>query len=180
MAEEGFRDLGHLLVGARQVVDPRAGSRSKPSSSISSRARRRIAPDFRTPALDASRPRKRFSSTVRLGTSENSWNTGLMPIWRARCGDRRPISSPLKRKEPASGGKVPEMTLISVDLPAPVLAEEDMELARAHVEIDAVEGEDAREALGDAGQAEQGLRVSGGRGGSLHAVLHVRAGPTSP
>jgi hypothetical protein len=95
------------------------GSRSKPSSSMSACARFRISPVRRTPLLESSRPRNRFSSTVRLGTSENSWNTGLMPIARACCGVRWRISSPPNRNVPSSGGKVPEMTLIRVDLPAP-------------------------------------------------------------
>ena len=72
VAEQSLGDFGHLLVGARQVVDALAGSRLKPSSSISLRAARRIRPAFKTPPADISRPRNRLSSTVRLGTSENS------------------------------------------------------------------------------------------------------------
>src|ERR1700746_3743032 len=42
-----------------------------------------------------------------------------MPMTRAPCGVRWVISLPWYLKVPVSGGKVPAMMLISVDLPAP-------------------------------------------------------------
>ena len=119
-AEQRLGDLRHLLVRAREVVDALRSDRgrSRVRRSAPARACASRAPATRRRSR-SSRPRNRFSSTVRLGTSENSWNTGLMPIARARCGVRWRISSPPNRNVPSSGGNVPEITLIRVDLPAP-------------------------------------------------------------
>src|SRR5262245_25147800 len=43
-----------------------------------------------------------------------------MPPSRASCGLASTIVSPLYRISPSSGWKTPEMTLISVDFPAPL------------------------------------------------------------
>jgi hypothetical protein len=47
-----------------------------------------------------------------------------------------------------------------------------MKLAGAHVEIDSVQGEDAREPFRDPGQPEQGLRFPIERG-DVPGLLHV-------
>ena len=72
-----------------------------------------------------------FSATVRLGTSENSWNTVATPSGArgARIGkrDRRAVFA---GSSPASGWWAPESILISVDLPRAVLADQAVDLAR--------------------------------------------------
>ena len=61
-----------------------------------------------------------FSSTVICGTSENSWNTALMPSSRACCTESQ--LDRLRREADLAGcrpGRPGEDREISVDLPAP-------------------------------------------------------------
>ena len=67
-------------------------------------------------------------------------------------------ASPSRRISPASGRTSPISTFISVDLPAPFSPRMPWIRPRCSVEIDAVAGDDATEALGDPDQ------LDGGRG----------------
>ena len=71
------------------------------------------------PRRSGSRPRKMFSATVSVGTSENSWNTVAMPARRAAVGSGSATGTPPRRMRPPSGWCAPDSVLISVDLPQP-------------------------------------------------------------
>ena len=91
----------------------------KPRSASIVRARSRTAVRSSRPALRGSSPRLRFCATESVGTSENSWNTALMPWRRASCTLENRTGAPCMRISPEVGTLAPAKSEISVDLPAP-------------------------------------------------------------
>ena len=119
-SERNALAISTICCSARERNATRWCGRSGKSSRarISSAARRSSRLLSRPPEV-ASAPRNRFSSTVSCGTSENSWNTALMPSERAWCTEGRSSGSPRKNMRPLLGRSAPATIEIRVDLPAP-------------------------------------------------------------
>src|SRR6185437_7422977 len=81
----------------------------------------------------------KFSANVRLGNGRGNWKLRESPRWVRTCAGRPSIACPSKCTLPCSFCSVPQMQLTSVLLPDP--------LARLHLEIDAVERDEAAEAF---------------------------------
>lgn len=79
-----------------------------------------------------------------------------MPRRMAAIGDLSWTVSPRQVISPSLGWWAPASTLMRVDFAGAVLAEEAVDLAGLDLQVDAVQGADAREELGDAGHGEQG------------------------
>ena len=81
---ERLGDLDHLLLGAGEILDPlaRPQRKAEPLEDLVGAAVQ-LATCRESRGCVSSAPRNRFSSTVSVGTSENSWNTALMPSVRA-------------------------------------------------------------------------------------------------
>ena len=112
-----------------------------------------------------------FSATVRTGTSMKCWWTMLMPLAIASDGllivDRRPVEQDLA----LVGRGEPVEDVHQGRLAGAVLAEQRVDLARRHIEVDVVVGEDTRIALRDAPHLERAVRVSRRScGGRPHGV----------
>ena len=103
-SDSGVRTDGIRRVRSRRI--PRAICSMRPSSSS--------APPV------SSRPRKMFDVTSRLPHRARSWNTVAMPRACAADGDGIVCSTPSISIRPESGASTPEITLASVDLPAPL------------------------------------------------------------
>ena len=68
----------------------------------------------------SSRPKNRLATTSRLSHRARSWYTVSIPKLFATCGLEILTCLPSRNISPSSAGPTPEITLISVDLPAPL------------------------------------------------------------
>src|SRR2546423_3578186 len=90
------------------------------SVSRSSIVRRSIPISSSQPNAACSRPRNRLSTTSRLSHNARSWYTVAIPSAVASDGRATETTRPSNEIAPESAGLTPEMTLIKVDLPAPL------------------------------------------------------------
>lgn len=93
---------------------------SRLNSSTSALAALRIERLSSVPRAVFSSPRKMFSVTVRLGSSDSSWYTVEMPSFSASCGAENLTSSPSRTIAPESGWMAPLRHFSMVDFPAPL------------------------------------------------------------
>ena len=92
----------------------------RPMLANSSSARARIRRRATVPrGLNGWRLKKMFSITVRSGISGSSWKTTPTPAASDAPGSRGANGSSRSRTSPLSARNTPDMTLTSVDLPAP-------------------------------------------------------------
>ena len=91
------------------------------SSLISPWVMRRISPTRRNPRRPAmGRPMKMLRQSGSCSARARSWKTVSTPRARAFCTSRSWTRCPLNQISPRSGWWTPVMTLMSVDLPAPL------------------------------------------------------------
>jgi hypothetical protein len=102
-----------------------------------------------------SRPMKMFRHNDCWSRARAPGRQVSIPSSRARCTERCSIGSPFHLIVPLSGGWNPVTILISVDLPAAVVAEQTDDLVDADREADVLERADMVERLRDALQLEQ-------------------------
>ena len=159
---ERLEDLHPLPLADGQRLDGRIGVDVRRRG-----ARRCRAPRRRAPApIDDTQCRRvasiTFSVTVIGPTSENSWVTSPMPARIASFGDvqphRRAIDADLSGIGLAQAVEDPRQRALA----GAVLAEQGVHLAGAHVEVDAVVGDERAEPLGEPGDRDKG-RVCRGR-----------------
>ena len=148
-----------LLLGGGEVADRAAPGRSRGARGASAARRPRPWPRGRGRRsrrwwVRGRGRRSRPPTGPRPGRVPGRW-WRCRGAWR-RSGDLRVTGSPRQVIAPPSGWWAPASTLIRVDLPGAVLAEQAVDFAGLDVEVDAVEGADAGERLGDAGHGEQG------------------------
>ena len=93
---------------------------------------------------------RRLSATESEWNGRGSWNERASPRMVRWCAGRPSILRPSKVTAPVSFCSVPQMQLTSVRLARAVRADQAEALARRDVEIDAVERDEAAEALADA------------------------------
>ena len=141
-----------------------SGSISNPSC----RARSRIRPSDlcvsrKIGLAIVSLPRTMFSATVKTGTSMKCWWT--MPIPRAMASDGEAMLDGLAVEQDLAlvRGEQPVQDVHERALAGAVLAEQGVDLARLDGQVDAVVGDDAGEALGDAAHLEGGRPWRGQR-----------------
>src|SRR5699024_15632 len=65
-------------------------------------------------------PRNRLATTSRFSHRARSWNTVATPAFCASLGEENLCRAPLMTRSPSSAAWTPAMTLIRVDLPAPL------------------------------------------------------------
>ena len=85
-------------------------------------------------------------------------------------GERIVVGVPLMEMVPESISSAPDRILIRVDLPAPFCPQEDVDLARAQLEVDAVKRVNRVEPLFDVLHSEEGGTVIAGHGCSSDAA----------
>ena len=113
-----------------------------------------------------------FSQTVKLSASMKCWKTMPMPWRMAAAGVRKCCTSPSTRIVPFVGLMGAVQRLHQRRLAGAVLADDRVDRAAADLEVDAVVGDDAGEALDDVAQFDRvGLGLAG-RGPPL--ALHDR------
>ena len=91
-----------------------------------------------------------FSGTVSASNSEKCWNTMPMPSRRAARGLAMRIGVPSQMISPSSGGENAVDHLDEGRLAGAVLAEQRVDFAGPHGEIDVIVGANAGERLADA------------------------------
>ena len=104
-----------------------------------------------------------FSVTVCVGTSVKCWWTMPMPAAIASRGERKSTGLAEEPDLAGVGAVEPVEHVHERALAGAVLAEQGVDLAEAEVEVDAVVGDDAGEALDDAAHLDG--QVAGGAGG---------------
>ena len=116
-----------------------------------------------------------FSVTVWVGTSVKCWWTMPRPAAMASRGERKSTGRPNDADLAGVGPVEPVEDVHQRALAGAVLAEQGVDLAGAQVEVDAVVGDDAGEALDDAAHldGERGRRC-GRRRGVRTAVMRRR------
>ena len=92
---------------------------------------------------------RRFSASDRLANGRGSWKLRARPQRVRWCAGSPSSVSPAKRTLPVSLCKVPQMQLTRVDLPEPFGPIRPEPLALLHLEVDAVERDEAAEALAE-------------------------------
>ena len=125
------------------------------SSSASAREPARRGASRSSRVRRGSRPMRMFSATVSVGASVSSWLIATMPcsIACARAGERDGLAVDLDRAGVGLERAVED--LHERRLARAVLAGERVDLARQQLEVDAVEGQHARERLADARHAHE-------------------------
>ena len=110
-----------------------------------------------------------FSATVSVSNSEKCWNTMPMPSRRASAGLGTSAGRPSHSHRAGIGSGHAVDDLHQRALAGAVLAQHRMDLARAHLEIDAVVRDHGGVALGDAAQGEARLQLR--IGSRCHSTL---------
>ena len=151
---EGARDRDELLLrGGQAAAAACAATRLTPMRPAAARCRRPCAGDRAAAAARrecGSRPRNTLPATSSVSISSSSWWMTAMPSRAASAGSvhgrpaRRRCGSRRSRRDGCRPG-----IFISVDLPAPFSPTSADDLAGRHVEVHAVERDDAGKALGD-------------------------------
>ena len=95
------------------------GSSGMPKRSARSVVSLPMAPRRNRRSVAGRDPSTMFSATLKVGTSEKCWCTMPIPNSRASCGEWMSAWVPRTRIVPASGSTWPNITFISVVLPAP-------------------------------------------------------------
>ena len=174
-------DLEQVLLGHAQRFHAVVQVHCNPTPASSARAvAAREAPPSKNDAGSATR---RFSSTVRSGSTAGCWCTIAMPRSRRFARDRGCRCSPFEHHRAGvrldhAGGDVHQRRLAGA-----VLAEQGVHLAGQNLERDVLQRGDAGEALGDAGHGQR--RDDGGRFGGLgvhgpHSAAGCSAGVGLP
>ena len=96
-----------------------------------------------------SRPRNTLPATSSVSMTSSSWWMMPMPRRAASAGPCIATGAPSMRISPASARWMPARIFISVDLPAPFSPTSADDLAGRHVEVHAIERDDAGKPLGD-------------------------------
>ena len=104
-----------------------------------------------------------FSATLSVGASVSSWVIVTMPRSSAAFGEASSRSTPSTSMRPASGASAPEAIRASVDFPEPFSPVSACTAPRVERQVHVLQGDDAREALGDPGEAQQRGRAVGSR-----------------
>ena len=169
---ERLGQLEQVLLGHREAVDPLLEVHPRGRCRRARRACRRARTGRRRSSTSGGRASRRFSATVRSGSTAGCWWTMAMPERVAAAGLSEACCSPSSVRTPASGWMVPGRDAHQRRLPGTVLAEQGVHLAGQHLERDVGERGDTGIALGDVRQHHR--RLSHRHCGRLgHVVLHA-------
>ena len=170
--QQAADDLDALALADRKIVHAAVGIERQ---AIGLARPRRSATSSAVAAAGSSTASAMFSATVRASNSEKCWNTMPMPSRRAKFGLGMRIGLALPADLAGIGMQHAIDDLDQRALARTVLAEQGMDLAGQDLEIDAVVGEAAREALDDTLERE---KRNGRRRcfGHAQAALPPRAG----
>ena len=140
---------------ARAVVERGAASRSE-------RQKSNECPRLRCSAM------RTFSSTVRCGNTAEIWNERTSPMRAIAAGREPVISRPLKKIWPRVGRQEVREQVEAGRLAGAVRADQRVDRAATHRQVDVLDGDEALELLGEPARLEN--RVVG------HAAAIIRIG----
>ena len=129
-----------------------------------------------------SSPSRMLSATLRTGTSMKCWWTMLMPRAMASVGPGDAHLVAVQQDLALVRACEPVEDVHERGLAGPVLAEQGVDLARAHVQVDVVVGDHTRVALGDAPHLQRRREDRSFRrviSGSPRAWVKITSGPAS-
>ena len=154
---ERLGDLDELLLADPQAADAGLGVEVDAEAGEQRAGRRRPSRGGRGRGRrgSGSRPRKMLAATLSSGTRLSSWWMMAMPAASASRTPAKRTGAPSIRISPSSAVLDAGEDLHQRGLAGAVLAHQGVDLAGAEVEVDAVEGGHAGEALGDAAGAQQ-------------------------